>query len=214
MRNIWLFKLGSVVHIHCGLLSIGRDRRGADTTTGDLGSLQLEALHLRHIVAETAVCNISGNGTGCIGCSCRYRGNRVAIEGCAVSGRNTTEGTSHKASTTAKAHPLTALHNCITDIGIGTESGSKALGKSCGCCTGSGCNTSASSAEHTSCATGCATTNAGDDSSRHKQLHAHTGAGLGYIQSDGTQIAVKLLCCLQVGNSTEQPEEDTSLTGR
>ena len=167
VRNIRLFKLCSTVHIHSRLFSIGRDRRCTDMSTGDLRALQLEALHLRHIVAQTAVRNVAGNGTGCIGCTGCHRSDGIAVQGCAVSSCDTTEGTRHKTGATTEAHPLTALYDCITDIRVRTESGSKALCKTCSCSTCSGCRATGS-AEHTSCATSHTAANTGDHPGCHQ----------------------------------------------
>ncbi len=128
-------------------------------TTGNLCSLQLETLHLGHIVAETSVCNVSGNGTGCVRCSGCNRRNGITVQGGAVPCGDTAKGSGHKASASAKAHSLATLHHCITHIRIGIESGNKARCKASSCSTGSCSRTSgcvSGSAEHTAGTSGTA----------------------------------------------------------
>ena len=209
--SIRLFKLRSTVHIHICLLAIGSRCCGTDMAAGDLSALHLEALHVRHVVAEAPICNVAGNHTGCIGRSASNRSNGITIERCTVSGSDTTKGTGNKACTAAKSHPGTTVYNGITHIGIGAEFGSKTCCKATCCSTGSGCRTSAS-AEYTSC-TSCSTTCSCKDSGCHKQFHTHTGTGLCYIQANGSQIAVKPLRTLKVSQCTEHPKEDASLSG-
>ena len=208
--NIRLLILSRVEHIHRGLFAIGTNRCGADMATCDLCTLQLEALHMRHIVAKTPIGDLTANSTGHIGRSGSYRRDGIAVEGSTISCGNATKGSAHKSGTTAEAHSLTAFHNGITDIGIRIESGCKTSCKS-GCrSSGSGCNsTSACTAEYTTCRSGT-TANTGNDPGGHHQLHTHTGTSLGNIQAHGSQIAVKALCTLQIGQSTEHPEEDTA----
>ena len=210
VRNIRLLILRGVEHIHRGLLSIRASRCGADMTALDLSALQLEALHMRHIVAKAPIRDLTTDGTGNIGRSGSNGRYGIAVEGCAVSRGYATKGTANESGTTAEAHSLTALHNGIPNIGVGIESGSKACSKTCCRCSGSGCDsTTACTAEYTACRSGTAA-NTGDNPGGHHQFHAHAGSGLGYIQAHRGQITVKSLGTLQVCQSTEHPEEDTA----
>ena len=211
MRSIRFLILGCIEHIHAGFLSIRGSCSRTDVSTSDLRTLHLEALHMRHIVAEAAICNVSGDHTGSIGRSACNRRNRIAIKCCAVSGSDSAKGTGNKACTAAKSHPGTTVYNGITHIGIGAELGSKACGKTACRSTGPGSCTS-TSAEYTASAS-CTASCTGKDSGCHKQFHTHTGAGLSHIQSNGCQVAVKALRTLEISQCAEHPEEDTSFSG-
>ena len=214
MRRVRLFILSSAVHIHSRLLTIGRNRRCTDVSACNLRALKLEALHLRHVVAQTAICNVTGDGAGCVRRSGCHRRNGVTVQSSTISCGNTTEGTSHKAGASSEAHPLTALNDSIADIRVGTKSVCKALRKASCSCTGSGCNATACSAKHTAGTASHTAADTGDYTSCHQQLHSHATAGLSYIQTDRSQITVKLLCSLQIGDRAEQPKEDATFSCR
>ena len=165
-----------------------------------LRTLQLEACHMRHVVLQTAVSNISGDTSGGFGLSACNRCNGIATQGCTISGCHTTKGTGNKTCATTETHSGSAVNNSIPDIGVRIEFGSKARYKTThaaiGCTTGK----DACGILHTA-AQAC------ESLSSHKHLHTHTGTGLGHIHTDGTQIAVKTLRTLQVSQGTEHPEK-------
>ena len=66
-------------------------------------------------------------------------------------------------------------------------------------------------AEDTACRSRPAADTA-EHSRRHHHLHRHTGPGLGDVQADGGQIAVKALGALEKSQRAEQPEKDAALT--
>ena len=67
VRRIWLFILRCTVHIHIGRFAVRSGCGGTDMAAGDLCAVQLEALHVGHIVSKGTVCDISGDGAGGIG---------------------------------------------------------------------------------------------------------------------------------------------------
>ena len=213
VRHIGFLILRCAVHIDLGLLAIGRCGGGTDMTTGDLRPLHLETLHMGHVVTEGTVCNVTGNGTGGArrtGCN---RRDGLAIERRTISGSNTAKSTSHEASAAAETHTGTALHDRVTDIGVGIEPGCKACSKAACRCAGSGCSSTSTGTAKDAASRSCSTSHAGNDPRCHHEFHTHAGAGLGHIQAHGSQIAVKPLGALQIGQCTEQPEENTSLAG-
>ena len=210
--SIRLFKLRSTVHIHICFLTVRSGCCGTDTATGNLSPLHLEALHMGHVVTQRPICNVTGNGTGSTRRTGSNRRNRLTVQSGAVSGCDSTEGPTNKSCTTAEAHACTTFNNSITNIGIGTESGSKACSKTSCCRSGSGCSrTSARTAKDTACGSGTAA-NTGNNPGCHQQFHTHTGSCLSHIQAHGSQIAVKSLGALQICQGAEHPEEDTSLS--
>ena len=211
VRIIRLLILRCTVHVHIGRFAVRSGCRGTDMAAGDLSALQLEALHVGHIVTQGAVGNISGDGAGGIGRTGSNGRNRLAVQRGAVSGCHSAEGSCNKSRTAAKAHSGTAVHDRITDIGVGIEFGCEAGCKASCRCTGSG-RSSSTLAEHTACRFR-RTTGSGDDSGCHKQLHTHTGAGLCHIQPNGAQVAVKPLCAFEICKCAEHPEEDAALSG-
>ena len=210
--SIRLFKLRSTVHIHICFLTVRCGCCGTDPATGNLSPLHLEPLHMRHVVTQRPICNVTGNGTGSTGRTGCNRRNGLTVQSGAVSGCDSTKGPSNKSCTTAEAHAGTTFNNSITNIGIGTESGSKSCSKTSCCRSGSGCSrTSARTAKDTACGSGTAA-NTGNNPGCHQQFHTHTGSGLSHIQAHGSQIAVKSLSALQICQGAEHPEEDTSLS--
>ena len=180
MRHLRLFKLRSTVHVHgCGF-AVGRRCCGADMATGNLGTLHLEALHMRHVVAQRLVCDLAANTAGYTGRSGCNGGDGVTIESRTISGCDTTKGTTHEACATAKADIGTAFDNSVTYIGVGAELGSKACSKATGCCTGSGCSAPGLTAEYASRTLGTAA-HAGNHPCGHHHFHGHAGTGLGNI---------------------------------
>ena len=212
MGNFWLFKLRSVEHIHRSRFAIRGNCGRADVTACNLRSLKLESLHLGHIVAKAPVRYITGNRTGSAGRSGRYRGNGVPIQGSAIPGSDTTEGTANESGAAIEAHVGAAFHNGITDIGVGAESGSETGGKAICGSTGSGSSGISAPAEDTARTANTAAC-PGDDSGGHHQFHAHAGSGLRHIQADGGQIAVESLGALQISQCAEHPQKDASFTG-
>ena len=212
MGSIRLFKLRSTVHIHICFLTVRSGCCGTDTATGNLSPLHLEALHMGHVVTQGTICNVTGNSTGSTRRTGSNRRNGLTVQSGAISGCDSTECPSNKSCTTTEAHACTAFDNSITNIGIGTESGSKACSKAscCRSCTGCSC-TSARTAKDTACGSGTAA-NTGNNPGCHQQFHTHTGSGLSHIQAHGSQIAVKSLGALQICQGAEHPEEDTSLS--
>ena len=205
VRNIGFLILRGIEHVDRGFLSIRANRCRADMATGNLSSLQLEALHVGHVVAKAPIGNVAGNrARGIRRSDCDGR-DGVAVQSSTVSCGNATEGTANKACTTTEAHSLTAFHNGITDIGIGIESGCKACSKSSCSCSSSCCNsTTTCAAEYATCRSGT-TANTGNHPGGHQEFHAHAGSSLGYIQTHGGQVAVKSLGALQIRQSTEHP---------
>ena len=209
MGCIWLFKLRSVVHLQCGFLSVCSNGGGTDLPAGYLCAGQRLAVQMRHIIAETAVCDLSTNAAGYIRCSGSYGRNGFSCKGRAVSGSNSAKGSSHKTNRSSCAHAYTSIHDCIPYIGITLKPACKARRKSCGrasCCSGSAC-----ASEHTSCAPG-STADAGDHSCGHQKLHTHAGTGLRHVEAHCGKIAVKFLCSLQESQCTEQPQEHAALS--
>ena len=180
MGHLRLFKLRSTVHVHgCGFAVRSRCC-GTDMTAGDLGSLHLEALHMRHVVAKRSVCDLTANTAGNAGCSGCNGGNGISIQGSPISGCDTAKGTAHKACAAAKADIGTAFHDSIPDIGVGAELGSKACSKTTGCCSRTSCSASGLSAEYASCTFGT-TAHTGNNTCGHHHFHGHAGTGLGNI---------------------------------
>ena len=181
-------------------------------STSNLGALQLEALHMRHIVAQAAIGDLTGDRSGCIRCSACDRGNRIAVQHCAVSSCDATKGTAYETGTTTEAHSLATFHDGITNVAVGTESGCETSCKTICCSTGSGCHgTTTCTAEYIACRSG-ATAYTGNDPGGHHQFHAHAGTSLGHIQAHRSQVAIKTLCTLEVSKGTEHPQEDATLT--
>ena len=211
MRNIGFFKLRSIEHLDRGGLSVGTGSRRCDMAAGDLRALQLEALHMGHVVSETAICNVAGNGTGGIRCSGCHRRNGSAVQGCTISRCDTAKSSCKEACTTAKAHSLTALNDGVAHITVGTETRCKASCKALACGTWTASNV-ATAPEYVA-GTTYATANAGDDPGSHEQFHTKTASGLGNIQANGSKIAVKPLCRLEVCQGTEEPQEYRTFAG-
>ena len=204
MGCIRLFKLRSTVHIHVSLLAVRSCRCGADMATGDLGPLHLEALHMRHVIAQRPICDVAGNRTGGTRSTGSNRRDRLAIQCCTISGCDSTECTAYETCTTTETHAGTTFNDSITDIGIGAESGSKSSSKPIRCCACTCCSSTTCTAKYTA-SRSCTTANSRNDTGRHKQLHTHTGTGLSNIQTHGRQIAVETLSTFQICQRTEHP---------
>ena len=204
MRAVRLFKLGSIEHLDSRFSPVGADCLCGDMSAGDLRIREIHALHMRHIIAETAVGNVAANRTRHIRCSGRHGRNGFSGQCGAVTGCHTAESPTDKADRSASAHSCAAVHDRITHIRIALETVGEACGKPRCRCACAGCGTA--SAEHAAGAS-CASGHASDYSCSHQQFHAHTGAGLGYIQSHCRKIAVKLLCRFEERHCTEQPQE-------
>ena len=212
--NIRLLILSSVEHIHRGLFAICANRCGADMSTGNLGALQLESLHMGHVVAQAAICDLTTDSTGHIGRSGSYGRDGIAVEGSTISCGNATKGSAHKSGATAEAHPLTTFHNGITNITVGAESGCKTSCKTICCSTGSSCHsTTTCTTEYIARRSG-ATAYTGNDPGSHHQLHTHAGTSLGHIKAHGCKVAIKPLSTFEVCQCTEHPEEDAAFSRR
>ena len=209
VRTVRLFKLGSVEHLDSRFFSVSADRLCGDMSAGDLRIREIHTFHMRHIIAETAIGNIAADRTGHIRCSGRYGRDGFSGQCGAVTGCHTAESSTDKADRSTGTHPCTAVHDRITDIRIALETVGKACGEPRCRCTCTGCGTA--SAEHAA-GTSCASGHAGDYSCSHQQFHAHTGAGLGYIQSHCREIAVKFLCRFEERHCTEQPQEHIAVS--
>ena len=208
MRTVRLFKLGSVEHLDSRFFPVSADRLGGDMSAGDLRIREIHALHMRHIIAETTVGNVAADRAGHIRCPGRYGGDGFSGQCGAVTSRHTAESPTDKADRSTGTHSCTAVHDRITDIRIALETVGKACSEPTCRCTCTGCGTA--SAEHAAGAP-CASGHAGDHSCGHQQFHAHTGAGLGYIQSHCRKIAVKFLCRFEKCHCAEQPQEHISV---
>ena len=211
--NIGFLILRGIEHVDRRFLSICANRCRADMTTGNLSSLQLEALHVGHVVAEAPIGNVTSNSARGIRRSGRDGRDGIAVEGSTVSRSNTAKGSAHKSGATAESHSLAAFHDGITDIGVGAEFGSKSCSKSRCCSAGSGCSCTASCTTEYTARRSCTAANTGDNPGGHHKLHTHTGSGLSYIQAHGGQIAVESLGTLEICQCTEHPEENASLSG-
>ena len=109
-------------------------------STADLRTFQRLTCELRHIVAETAVSNITGNAAGGFGGTGRNRGYGFACKYCAVSGGHTAKDTTYKSNAAAHTHARTAFNNGVSDIAVALELAGKPSGKTTGsrtCTSGS-----------------------------------------------------------------------------
>ena len=210
MGNIRLFVLRGVEHIHRGFFAVSRYCSSADMSACDLSTLQLEALHMGHIVAKAPISDLTTDGTGHIGRSGSYGRDGIAVKGSTIPCGNATKGSAHKSCTTTEAHSLATFYDGITDIGVGTESGSKTCSKTVCSCSGSGRNsTAACTAKYIAGRSGTAA-NTGNDPGCHQKFHAHTGSSLGNVQTDRTKVAVKSLGTLEICQCAEHPEENAA----
>ena len=192
MGRIRLFILGRIVHLYRCRFPVRADGGCADMAARDLRVLQLMTLHLGHIIAKTAVCNLSADTAGHVGGSGRNRGNGFSGKRRSVAGRHASEGPSHKSNTASGAHTGTAFHHSVANIAVAFELAGKPGRKSVGRRSGAGSSRCAAASEYAAGASGPAA-DAADDPCRHQKLHAHAGTGLGHVKPDRRQIAVKPL---------------------
>ena len=206
------------VHLHGSGLAVFSDHIGADVTAGDLRAAELLVAELRHVVVQAPIRDVAADGSGVDRRPGRDRGNGIAVQHSAVSRRHAAESPGYKARGPAGAHSRTAGDHRVTHVGIALElvceaseetaSGSRARDA---CRTARG---GTRSLEDASCRTAVTAGKAGDSPGSEQKLHAHAGAGLGYVQPHGRQIGIELLGGLQEGQHAEQPQEHIAHAGR
>ena len=119
------------------------------------------------------------------------------------------KSTAHKAHAAAQAHPGTALHHRVPNVGVAFEFAGKPRREgagSCPCAGGGGTGRGPTGTEHTAGAFGPAS-QAAEHPGRHDHFHGHAGPGLSHVQAHGRQVAVELLGGLEKSQRTEQPEK-------
>ena len=211
MRNIRPVKLIRGIHLHSGGLAVCANHVSTDMAAGDLRSGELLIPELGHVVAQTAIRDLTADGPGAGRGPRGHRGNGIAVENSAVPCRHAAEGPGNEAGRTAGTHAGTAGHHSVTDIGVALELVGKAAKESAagsaGCTRSSG-RAGSSCAGALEDAARCAAAmpaDAGDHPGGHEKLHAHAGAGLGHIEPQGRQIGIELLGGLEEGKHAEQP---------
>ena len=210
MRTVRFLKLSCAVHSNRSFLSVSANNLGCDLTTGDFRTRNRHTTHMRHIVCETSICNVSGNHTGHTRCSTCDGSNRVTSQLRTVTCGHTAKGSAHKSNRSTGAHTLTALYNSIANVTVALEFVCEPCGETACCGTG----TCGSCTTEYITGTSCSVSNACHNSCRHQKLHTHTGTGLGYIEAHCRQIRVELLRGLKESQRTEQPEEYAAVSGR